>query len=874
MRDDQSAGNAEMSAEMSADAEIAALAQRVATARGKLPLQTDPALFDALSESEIAAERDLAEWIRAQRRGQRRRAVSAELSAEKRDRRVAAALRRADDADARWHRKALAARRRVSNPDARLAQLYRRAEWSSRALIGVVVLGMVWAGVNVQHNLVPSGDMSDPLYWLSYGFEAMISIPIITIMVVATTAARWGREIARGKVVFLEAALLGVTIALNAGPHVAAGAPARAAEAAVAPVMVGVVIWLHAWVSARYAQLIDAIPEQATSTPRTVTHRIVDAFAPLRDGSGVASRRLAAMDEPLYDSVQLGSGSDVEGERSETPSGHNRPAARTNGNAYPSTTSEPPADPHTRPAARTTTASARHNDEGYPTARTNGNSHLSAHNGHSHVEAHTNGPDHPGAHTNGPDHPGAHTNGHIYPGANTNGHSHPAAQTNGHTYPTAPPARTNGESYPTARTNGNSYPSTAAESSDSAGHAQSPPTTGSAHNGHGHTNGKVYPSTSPEEADPTGHADFLPTDPARNGHHGTHTSHSVDTSEGPGAPGHTGDHDGHPMAQIDGKPSPTAASEEGHPAGQGVRGDNQSSGAGTHTARPADGADAHASVADTEDLIGYPLPMMQHNGFQVRDDQMPQAAEPVHTPRPGIERTNPVGHNESEHTTEPGRAQLPENDDHAPEPDRTSSRSPQHDSAAERSVTAATKPSAAAQVSTEHDAETRLSTERDADARQSPARPAASKRAAEERDADQRRDEGSERKARSRKNSQQGAQLALDEPAPIDVTKYRRPYAVTEAEPEAVEEDSTGPGATAADLAAEIDNVGVWAVAREISERRLSKLPVEQLAEILALADESWTPAAIGASIGLPGSRILGILEAARRIRRPYAVSG
>lgn len=246
--------------EHSPQAELNALARRVATARGKLPLQADPALFAELSDREIAAERDLAEWIRTQRRRQRKRAVTAQLSAEKRDRRVALALRRADDADARWHRRARAARMRVSNPDARLAQLFRRAEWSSRALIGVVVLGMVWAGVNVQHNLVPSGDMSDPLYWLSYGFEAMISIPIITIMVVATTAARWGRDIDRGKVVFLETALLGVTIALNAGPHLVAGEPARAAEAAVAPVMVGVVIWLHAWVSARYAQLIDDIP--------------------------------------------------------------------------------------------------------------------------------------------------------------------------------------------------------------------------------------------------------------------------------------------------------------------------------------------------------------------------------------------------------------------------------------------------------------------------------------------------------------------------------------------------------------------------------------------------------------------------------------
>ncbi|MGW5450506.1 hypothetical protein [Nocardia sp. NPDC003979] len=240
-----------------ADTEITALAKQVATARGKLPLQHDTALYDALSEAEIRAERELAEWIRAQRRKQRRRAVADELAADKRDRRTGALIRRTDEADARWHRKALAARRRVSSADARLAQLYRRAEWSSRALIGVVLLGMVWAGVNVQHNLVPSGDMSDPLYWLSFGIEAMISIPIIVIMIAATTAARWGRELERGKVIVFELALLGTTVALNAGPHLASGAWGRAAEFSIAPVMVGVVIWLHAWVSARYAMLIE-----------------------------------------------------------------------------------------------------------------------------------------------------------------------------------------------------------------------------------------------------------------------------------------------------------------------------------------------------------------------------------------------------------------------------------------------------------------------------------------------------------------------------------------------------------------------------------------------------------------------------------------
>ncbi|MGC4987723.1 helix-turn-helix domain-containing protein [Nocardia salmonicida] len=300
MSDDRLSENAAIAP----NTEITALAQQVATARDKLPLQHDTALYDALSDDEIRAERELAEWIRTQRRKQRRRAVGDELATEQRDRRTSALIRRTDEADARWHRKALAARRRVSSADARLAQLYRRSEWSSRALIAVVVLGMVWAGVNVQRNLVPSGDMSDPLYWLSYGIEAMISIPIIVIMVTATTAARWGRELERGKVIVFELALLGTTIALNAGPHLAAGSFGRAAEFAIAPVMVGVVIWLHAWVSARYAMLIEsasvelpgdagyahaeriaatAFPQKATSLGgdrQALAHTVMNGVAP------------------------------------------------------------------------------------------------------------------------------------------------------------------------------------------------------------------------------------------------------------------------------------------------------------------------------------------------------------------------------------------------------------------------------------------------------------------------------------------------------------------------------------------------------------------------------------------------------------------
>ncbi|WP_280393491.1 hypothetical protein [Nocardia wallacei] len=62
---------------------------------------------------------------------------------------------------------------------------------------------------------------------------------------------------------------------------------------------------------------------------------------------------------------------------------------------------------------------------------------------------------------------------------------------------------------------------------------------------------------------------------------------------------------------------------------------------------------------------------------------------------------------------------------------------------------------------------------------------------------------------------------------------------------------------------------GVWAVAAGITDRSLVDLPTEQLAEILTLADEGWTPTMIGDRVGLPGARVLAVLDAARRVRHP-----
>jgi hypothetical protein len=713
-------------------AEIAALADRVATARGKLPLQTDPALFAELSEAEIAAERELAEWIRAQRRRQRRRSVTAELAGERREGRVALALRRADEADARWHRRALAARRRVSSPDARLAQLYRRAEWSSRALIGVVVLGMVWAGVNVQHNLVPSGDMADPLYWLSYGFEAMISIPIITIMVVATTAARWGREIARGKVVFLEAALLGTTIALNAGPHLAAHAPARAAEAAVAPVMVGVVIWLHAWTSARYAHLIDAIPVDHRDTHPTRPVQIFRADATAPDAGRPSTERpsLAAAHAIAHAIPAPG-----EAAHNTSAPGAGRPAQPDPpGSAHRPFT--PGHEERTHPCSSGMTPVPRHIPE-----RTNGSA---IHNGHDHPLSNTGEP-------NTGDTPPVH-------GSTTresNGHPMPTELSLIHLVPIAPPA---------------DHPVPA------------------------------EPATSPRV--PTEPADIGYPMPADPGNTGPSTS-AAGANSGHRATGHPNDH------PID----PTPPDDERRVRAQ-------------HTGEPA--RPGHEP--------GQPA------AHPVDEAQPVVAATPLNSPGP-----------------HPGSRSSADSEDHARGRDdrRTDADAVDRDDLRELFAVAHT------------DGPRRASEANPADGREVRGTPAIKSTPRASGDDATPAGTGQSRKSRTREAVDR-AQLTLDHAA-ADLRSGSRGHALPQTGPERPSADDPQPSL---DIAAEIDDVEVWAVAKEISARGLSKLPVEQLAEVLTLADESWTPAAIGASIGLPGSRVLGILEAARRIRRPYAISG
>ncbi|WP_227985560.1 hypothetical protein [Nocardia spumae] len=252
------------------------LATRVRQAQARLPLQADPALYTALSDEEMKAERELAEKERETDREIRRRRMAADLARAKRDQATAEAISKSEASDARWLERARSKKRRLTSDDAKLAQLTRNSEWSARALVAAVALGMAWSAVNAQHNLVPSGDKGDPLFWLSYGVEAMISLPLIVIMVAATSATRWGRKMSgdqKKKVVAVELALLTTTLALNVGPHLfpADGQsinPGEVFKFGIAPVMVGVLLQVHTWASDHYAGLLLSVGSDRAESDR------------------------------------------------------------------------------------------------------------------------------------------------------------------------------------------------------------------------------------------------------------------------------------------------------------------------------------------------------------------------------------------------------------------------------------------------------------------------------------------------------------------------------------------------------------------------------------------------------------------------------
>lgn len=255
-----------MTVEHPIEDEVTQLQRRVEQARGRLAFQFDPALTEVLSEEELRAERELAERIRVQDRGQRWKEIQAAAAASDRARQTTEEIEKADMRDLLLARKAIANQRRESSPHAKLASLYRHRSWSLKALAGVVGSGMLWSAVNVQQNIAPTGK-TDPLFWFSYLLEGMISACLIIIMIGSNKVAEWGVIDNRRQVAVAEMALLSLTVSLNTYPYIRTGSWYDAAVHAVAPVMIGVALLIHDAVSSRYGMAIARATEQVRDIP-------------------------------------------------------------------------------------------------------------------------------------------------------------------------------------------------------------------------------------------------------------------------------------------------------------------------------------------------------------------------------------------------------------------------------------------------------------------------------------------------------------------------------------------------------------------------------------------------------------------------------
>jgi hypothetical protein len=260
------------------------LSARVQTARARLAHQDNPALLAAKSIAELAADRALAERVRAHHRAEQLAQITAAGITAAQVRKASTKIVEADAQDLILARQALADRRRQDSPHAQLAGLFKIKSWSGRALAGVVVAAMLYSAVNVQHNLAPGG-ASDPLYWASYLLEALISTVLVVFMVSGSAVAQWRITDGQKSIRWTEGLLLTTSIGLNTYPYIGRGDWFGVVVHGIAPVMIGVALVAHDAVSRRMGRAIAA------------------AAATVPTGDDIAER-LAALTQPAAPAPQ------------------------------------------------------------------------------------------------------------------------------------------------------------------------------------------------------------------------------------------------------------------------------------------------------------------------------------------------------------------------------------------------------------------------------------------------------------------------------------------------------------------------------------------------------------------------------------------
>lgn len=164
-------------------------------------LQADPVLHQVLSDAELAADRRVAETVRARARAEQRRAGLAQVRAA-----------RAERSEGWWLARARRARDRRTSPDRRLVAVHRRHVALTTATFLLLVAGIAWTSITVHDGLVGVHGS-----WTGYLVEPLASVLLVVSMFAQFTAVENGQRVARAWIA-LDVALVGASLALNIVP--------------------------------------------------------------------------------------------------------------------------------------------------------------------------------------------------------------------------------------------------------------------------------------------------------------------------------------------------------------------------------------------------------------------------------------------------------------------------------------------------------------------------------------------------------------------------------------------------------------------------------------------------------------------------------
>ncbi|MFI5777052.1 hypothetical protein [Nocardia sp. NPDC051570] len=181
------------------------------------------------------------------------------------------------DADVqRWQAKAVADEKRITNPHGKVALTKKISARIDYALYGMVAVGIGISALNIQRTVATDG-AADPLAWLAFGMEAMVSVPIVVTMVVASLGMRLGRSFNRKPFAIIEGLLLVAAVALNVLPHALAGDLLASVQFGSVPALMAVSVALHGFVSALLSTWTREAAVEA-SREREIT-KLAEAYA-------------------------------------------------------------------------------------------------------------------------------------------------------------------------------------------------------------------------------------------------------------------------------------------------------------------------------------------------------------------------------------------------------------------------------------------------------------------------------------------------------------------------------------------------------------------------------------------------------------------